>query len=86
MTESELLAELQIITSKPPPKRNGFFTTDELAHEMSKKMGISHNAARGRVLKMWHAARRDGRLEVSRVEIQALDRTMQVPAFKLKSK
>ncbi len=86
MTESELLSELQAITARPPPDRDGFFTTEELAVEMSRNSDITIDAARRRVLKMWHAAKRDGRLAVCRVEIEALDRRMYVQAYKLKSK
>ena len=86
MTESELLAELQIITARPPPDRDGFFTTDELALEMSDNLGISHDAARRRVLKMWKAAKRHGALEVKKVPIEALDRMMFVQAYKLKGR
>ena len=84
MTESELLAELQELTSSGPPDRDGLFTTEEVASELSNKLGISHDAAIRRVRKMWHAAEREGRLISGRVQIKALDRTMEVQAYKLR--
>ena len=86
MNESQLLAELQSLTLGKPKNRGGLFTTCEVALELSEKIGITHEAAKRRVLKMWHAARREGRLISGRVQIDALDRRMDVQAYRLKSK